>query len=46
MLLLTLLLVPLIGILIILTSEQVRMNNVAANGEIALSENAYHHSTE
>ncbi|RYE15910.1 MAG: hypothetical protein EOP34_01075 [Rickettsiales bacterium] len=43
MLLLTLLLVPLVGILIILTSEQVRMNNVtlAANGEIALSENAY-----
>jgi hypothetical protein len=48
MLLLTLLLVPLVGILIILTSEQVRMNNVtlAANGEVALSENANHHSTE
>jgi len=43
MLLLTLLLVPLVGILIILTSEQVRTNNVtlAGNGEIALSENAY-----
>jgi len=48
MLLLTLLLVPLVGILIILTSEQVRMNNVtlAANGEIAISENANQHSTE
>jgi NADH-ubiquinone oxidoreductase chain 4 len=48
MLLLTLLLVPLVGILIILTSEQVRMNNVtlAGNGEVALSENANHHSTE
>ena len=40
MLLLTLLLVPLVGILIILTSEQVRVSNVvglAANGEATLS---------
>lgn len=47
MLLLTLLLVPLLGILIILTSEQVPTNNVtlAGNGEIALSENAYFENT-
>ena len=44
MLLLTLLLVPLVGILIILTSEQVRVSNVTVstgNGEIALSESAH-----
>ena len=38
MLLLTLLLVPLVGILIILTSEQVRVSNV--HGELAFSENS------
>ena len=44
MLLLTLLLVPLVGILIILTSEQVRVSNVTVstgNGDIALSESAH-----
>jgi NADH-ubiquinone oxidoreductase chain 4 len=49
MLLLTLLLVPLVGILIILTSEQARVYNVtglATNGEIALSENVYKENTK
>lgn len=45
MLLLTILLVPLVGILIILTSEQVRMSNVTSNGETALSENAYNENS-
>ena len=45
MLLLTILLVPLIGILIILTSEQVRMSNVTSNGEIAVSDNAYNENS-
>ena len=48
MLLLTLLLVPLVGILIILTSEQARVYNVtglATNGETALSENVYKENT-